>query len=482
MAYQDQTQKMQKTLFTIGDGVNKEKPAYYIEDSECSYMENMDSRSYPALTVRPDRTFYADVGSTAIEGLGCRNNQYINAVAGNTWKYYDPSTGWVNLTTTLSHASTVPVTVDDFVTGTARYTVLMNSTQKLYHDGTSTCLAISDTNCPAASKFAIHKGRIFVITGAQINYCALNKITDWTTSNDAGSISVTNAKGDLTAICEYKDKIIVWSAYSMHELYGSGPDTFELVSVESDNGCLNQYSLTKCNGRLYWAGYNGIFEYDGSTIQKISDPIALGTISESDTKKYVLGGQDIYLYVTFYNRGANDNTITYKFDTKLRKWYIDDLGFLRFTTLGGFLYGFNHTYGTLQKVRSTSYTGQDTYNATTSVKNNAWEVRTKMFTDMVVAENKTLNDIYVNMDSTGVVTFQHAQNTATLNPTTHTNPTLSQYQTFNTADSAPGGIATLRVMPNSTELQDVGWYMLRIKGTGMATIYNLQKNYRVNPR
>jgi len=125
----------------FGGGENNGLPPFDIADDETMYSRNMDSWKYPAAAVRPGRSTYATAFTSGVSGIGQRNNQYLHAVDGNTWKYWDPATtAFVPLTTTLTAASTAEIA--EFVTGTARYTILMNSTQKLIWDGTSTALVL----------------------------------------------------------------------------------------------------------------------------------------------------------------------------------------------------------------------------------------------------------------------------------------------------------------------------------------------------
>jgi hypothetical protein len=59
----------------------------------------------------------------------------------------------------------------------------------------------------------------------------------------------------------------------MHELFGSSPSNFELVDVEGEIGCFSRKSLVKCNKKLFWYWTDGIYEYNGSSPVKISQPV-----------------------------------------------------------------------------------------------------------------------------------------------------------------------------------------------------------------
>ena len=297
MAYWEGVGSKKKEVQVQFDGINTGLPAMKIKDSELTYLRNMDSREWPSITVRPPRSTYGLVNSTTVNALGQRNNQYLHVVEGNTWKYWNPSTNaYVNLTTTLSSTE---AEIGEFATGTNRYTLLMNSTQKLIWDGTSTALVLGTSDTPLTKIFAVHKGRIYAARDNDIKYCALNKTTDWATANDAGSIDVTRAKGPIIAMCEYNDFVIVWTEYSMHELHGTGPYNYDLIDIEGGIGCISNRSVAVCRGRLYWLWYDGVYEYNGASPVKISDPVRhyIENIFSNSKTKCVVGSSGDYLYL-----------------------------------------------------------------------------------------------------------------------------------------------------------------------------------------
>ena len=59
--------------------------------------------------------------------------------------------------------------------------------------------------------YTAHKYRLYGIESDKrtLTYSTQGDITDWTTSLDAGSIDVTNAQGDITAIRTFQDHVIV---------------------------------------------------------------------------------------------------------------------------------------------------------------------------------------------------------------------------------------------------------------------------------
>ena len=103
---------------SLGDGINTGVPPFDIKDSELTYVRNMGSQEYPAITTRYGRTFLSTSMPTLTtpNGIGERNNEQLHVIDGNTWKYWNPSsTSFVNLTTSLTSTDG---DIQDFATGT----------------------------------------------------------------------------------------------------------------------------------------------------------------------------------------------------------------------------------------------------------------------------------------------------------------------------------------------------------------------------
>lgn len=454
----------------FGDGINTGLPPFQIADSEATYLRNMDSREYPAATVRPGRSTYAVSLSTNINGLGQRNNSQIHVVDGNTWKYWVPaSSAYTNLTTALS--TSAQAEFEEFATGTNRYTILMNSTQKLIWDGTSTALVLGDANTPNTNIFTVHKGRIYAARDNDIMFCALNKTTDWTTAQDAGTIDITRAKGEITGLYEYNDKVIAFTEFSMHELFGTGPANYDLIDVEGEIGCISDRSLVKANRRLYWLWYDGVYEYSGSSPIKISDPVDdyIKSINLTYKTKCVSGSIGDFFYLSIpYGASANQNNIILKYDTRIKKWYVETGAYTDFVTIGNVLYGVD-TAGKLWNMRDETMTTD----AGTAIP---WSLITKPYNENAIQQKKVITDLYLVADvSTGSTSFTVSYST---------NPTNNDSTTFSTLESLSGSsnIQNERIQIPVTALQNVDTYRLKFEGTGQATIHYLQKNIRVKRR
>lgn len=463
----------EKKIIRLGDGINTAVPPFDIADSEATYLRNIGSSDYPALSVRPGRALYGTTSenTTSPNGLGQRNNAQMHMADGNTWKYRAvASTAWTNLTTTLT--STNPVEFDEFVTGTARYTLLMNSTQKLIWDGTSTALVLGDANTPFTDKFAVHKGRIYALDGASVDFCALNVTSDWTTADDAGSITITRAKGPGTGIVTFRDRIVAFTEYSMHLLLGTGPTDYELVDVEGNVGCISHRSIAICNNSLYWLWYDGVYQWSGGVPQKISHAIDeyIYNINTTYKTKCVAGAVDNYLYLSIpYGSSATRNNLLLVYDANLGKWYVETGEFDDFVLIQNTLYGVDKN-GVIYKLR----TGTD--DAGTAIN---WEFITKPFNHGAIREKKAISELYCVVDrSTSSTSFSIGYSTNVENNDSSSFTTIAS--TANV--TASSNIQNSRTLIPLNQLEDVNWYRLRFAGAGQCRVHFLEEVLRIKAR
>jgi hypothetical protein len=458
--------KAETVLQSLGDGENSGLPPFQIGDSEATYSRNTDSREYPAFASRPARsTFTTALGN--INGLGQRNNQYLHVLTSNSWKYWNPATtAFVDITTGLSNAEGE---IGEFNTGVAKYSILMNSTQKKIWDGTSTATELGTTDTPYTNMFAVLKGRIYALTGRLIKYCALNLPNNWSKANDSGSITITQALGDGTGICEFNDVIIVFTEHSMHELHGTGPSNYVLIDVEGGIGCISHKSIAKVNNRLYWAWYDGIYEYDGSSPRKVSHQMDhyFDNLNTAYKTSIATDGVGDFLYVSIPYVSGTGNNIVLKYDTRRNKWYPETGNIPYLQKIQNTLYGVDST-GQTWNMRSTAVT-----DAGTAI---SWEWISKPFNDGAIKQKKTVEDLYVVADlSTNSTSF-------TVSYSTHTSNNDSSSFTTLTSLSGSADAQNTRVQVPLTGLQNTNWYRLRLNGSGPAVVHYLEKDVSTKRR
>lgn len=467
---------------TFGDGVNTGVPPFEIKEGEHTYSRNLESRDFPAVRTRPPRRHINIVGlssNNAVYGVGTPAAGIISTHEDNTWNWhFSPITNY-ELTTSLGKAQS---SIFNFDTGATAYLILMSSTDKRIYDYSSTATAITDSNAPYTYITAVHKNRIFAASGTTVHYCGLLAPTDWTTPNDAGSISLSHASSGICGMASFQDRLVIFTAYSMHELYGSGPATFSLVTVSESVGCGGHFTIVNVNDRLYWMGFNGtVYEYDGATIRSISDPIQHYIDNRTgNIYNYSAGAQDEYYYIAM-SYGAADlrNNLILKFDTRTRKWFVENGAFDAIHSHHTYLYGVKSDDNTLWRMRDVNSTGGEGLDYSTNPALQSpisWSLITKPYQDGAVGERKSIEQVNLVADiSTGSTSFSIGYSTNVHNNDSTLFTTL---KTLNGSSEVQN--EQIRIPP--TQLNDVNWYRLRFAGTGDATIHQLQKNLRVRTR
>ena len=91
--------------------------------------------------------------------------------------------------------------------------------------------------------------RIFALAGSTIYYCALGNENDWTTANDAGSISnLFNDTTLLTAISDYGTRLAIHSAKpAIYLLAGSAPADYAAAPIASNRAATSKLGIATIN-------------------------------------------------------------------------------------------------------------------------------------------------------------------------------------------------------------------------------------------
>jgi len=289
---------------------------------------------------------------------------------------------------------------------------------------------------------------------------------DWTTPSDSGSIDVTDAKGEITGMCEYNGHLIVFTEFGMHELYGDSPSNFTLINVEGQIGCVSNKSIVKCNKRIYWVWIDGCYEYNGASPVRISDAVReyFDSISYSDRSVIAAGSIGDFLYISIpYSASVNDLVLVY--DTRLRKWSVETGAFVDFVAIQNSVYGLNSVSNNVYNMRD-----EDIYTDNSTAI--SWEMITKPFHEGGLSQKKTLRDVSVvyNCSTSATASVSYSPG---IDSTDFTVLATS-------SDFSRTNIKTNKILQIPTSaLQNADWYRLKFSGTGEFSLDYLERNYRI---
>jgi hypothetical protein len=443
--------------FAIGDGENTFLTPFEIKKSEATYSRNTSSRNYPALSVRPGREADPFTAITTPNALGQRNNEYPHVLDGTVWKRWTGS-AWTNVQTGLTSAAGKFL---EFNTETNRYTILINGTNKYSWNGSS---AASITDAPATSLMTVDDYRLYALNDSTLQCTAAGSVTDWTTADDADTITLTGMTGSGTAITSYNDTVICWGEQSMHVLFGNDPYDFEL-SDPMEYGCISNRSVIEHRGVLYFLNYGRYMRYVGGRPGEMSQKVKsyLEAINTTYKVKCVAGKHGRYIYLSIpYGSTATENNLTLEYDTELDNWYVIDDGYVAFVNIGEYFYGVDED-GNFYTINS----GTD--DAGTDI---SWSHITGVWNQGTVSQKKVLSDLWA------VVYLPTGSTLAVSYSTTVDADDFVALYTF----TASATEQMTRIQVPTTALQMVDWYRLKFEGTGPCAIHYLEENLRIKPR
>lgn len=444
-----------------GDGINTYLPPYDIKRSEGVSALNISNQNYPALSVRPGRTYEFPSSSAtlttpnAFGTRGTSSGTHIHVVDGSIWKYWTSSDS--NFVTISSSGISGTAKILQFNTQVANFTVVANASYLEYYNGTTNA---DVTDAPQTSLYTIDDYRLFGLDGATLKCSALNSVTDWTTADDADQIPITGMKGVGSAIIAYNDMVICWSDQTMHILYGNDPFDFQL-NEPIFNGCISDKSVIIHNGILYFMDYNRIMAFTGGLPIEISQKINsyLEGIAFAYKDKICSGQFGKYILWSIPYGAVTTNNYTLQYDTEYKTWYIWNMGILNFTSLDEDLYGID-TSGYIWKLNSGTSDGG------TAI---TWEYTTGVWNATPLRDRKVISDIYAIIDLPVGSTL-----TVSYSVTVDGNDFVSIYTA-----TASASEQNTRIKIPTTILQGVTWYRLKFSGTAPCTINYLEPYLRV---
>ena len=463
-----------KTMLSVafGKGINSYNDPLDLANDELTDSLNMCADDFPMIRTRNDRALTTLPKTTGVtRGIGARNNTHIHILDSSSWKYGAATdAAWTLITDaidTTGYASFV-----EFNTQSTKFTICAFSTGVVYNgywDGTAYS-TFADANAPRSNLYTAHRYRVYGVDadGRTLRYSAQGTITDWTLAGDAGYIDITNAVGPIKAITTYADHPILWTDNSMHELYGTGPDNFELVNISHKIGCVSRFAYCECDNKLFWLDYNGIYVYTGGLPSQIAYK-ASGLIAGINWNyKHLIRagtvGDKAYFAVPYKSTVNNRIIVIDVIEGKGRDTHtinLEDGNWQGFVNTGENLFGIEAN-GYIYNMHSTAKTGIDNSTAIT------WSMETRPITDELIVES-AVKDIWVQHSGTTNATMEIGFTTNS-NSTTYTQLAASADFTHTDYDIRK------QLFPTSTQLQGMPFMKFQIKGTGQKKVSGLQIN------
>lgn len=367
------------TLFT--GGLNTYQDKGFIENDEMPYMLNMTMYKPPMLCTRQSReTIQQYIQGTPNMGdileVFAYNDKYIIGVAKDkseatvTYFTLHSENGLYNRHVFYNQPKWDRYYLCYARTATEEYLYILSQYGKRRLTIDEDSLSEEEVKEYTDNYYGIpcwHKGRMFFANPETniVTFSALNDFDNFDTEPDeeeplendysdvAGDFFVTNARGKITALKSFDDKLYIFCEHSIHILYGDTPLTtsaehFQLVDMNNNLGTLDDRYVTVGGGNLYWFGDDcQIYEHTGSYTHMISRPYSTrsgeshGGIDnvlqrpyEDENKVAKLTATSDKLYVNISLKpNSKINQYLFVYNITTRTWWCEDG---EFTTICNF--------------------------------------------------------------------------------------------------------------------------------------------------
>jgi hypothetical protein len=106
---------------------------------------------------------------------------------------------------------------------------------------------------------------------------------------------------EITGLTSYQNSLLIFKRAKVYMLLGSSPANFEIRLVNNFSGCVAPRSITAMDNRVFFLSHDGVYVFDGSSFQRISDPVRPDILSISDEGREfaAAGAKDGRFYIGY---------------------------------------------------------------------------------------------------------------------------------------------------------------------------------------
>lgn len=297
---------------------------FNIPENSFAWLYDITTEYYPEIRTRKGVYTTGSITGSVANGLGSWKNSELHCVMSGNWQKYNGTT-WTSIASGLNSSAYCSFT--NFQGNLAAINLLMaNGVDPVKkYDGTTVSNLL---NAPSGITYIdSHDNRVYGAAGNTVYFSALRKPEDWTTVNDAGSITVESPDGEsIIGIRSGLQHLLIFKPNSMYELYGTGPANYRLVQVSEEVGIQNHRCSVTLNGMVYFLHRTGFYRYSGGSQpdKSFSQHIQPLIDRMSTTASYGAVGTDgNCIYVTIYSQGTDSNPFyTLQFNPQYGLWSV----------------------------------------------------------------------------------------------------------------------------------------------------------------
>ena len=200
--------------------------------------------------------------------------------------------------------------------GTER-TVMVDSTNYPITWGTNEGLKVLDSSSSVLGSevVAAFKDHLFFGKGSNLVFSAPFLQNDFTPANGAGSIRLPSR---ITGLITFRDKLIIFTNSSIHQLTGTASSSFQLAEISEDLGCSEPDTIQEVGGDIMFLARDGL-RFLGATARigdfnlsvasrNIQDNITEFTASYADVVSLTIRSKSQYRIMGFAS-GQTDSVV-----------------------------------------------------------------------------------------------------------------------------------------------------------------------------
>lgn len=179
---------------------------------------------------------------------------------------------------------------------------------------------------PGVSKYlAFHKNRLWLVNASDPTKVVFSELSDYQTYLSTNFVYAPAPKsGDpITGILTFQDNLIIFTRNTKYVLYGDDPGNFVLRQSSGKKGAVGQATIKSDANYVYFLSDDGVYRYNGSSDELMSDPIQTEIDNIEDKTKCAAAVQNNYYRLYYPTTGSTMNNACVLWDTLNNFWLRD---------------------------------------------------------------------------------------------------------------------------------------------------------------
>lgn len=359
-----------KGIYDFSGGLNTNDSVLSLKPNQTPYSINTDSRTKPALCIRPARKIIPTLYSSSfgeVKYFSVLPNGEFCAIcqdpSSKEYKYY-------NISRRILSASEPdfwsPHSVYYFDEENNQQVLIISIGQSLYYSTGAFDIFTKIDNTPSLAFLAQLDGRIYgastfinkLYVSARGNYKLWQGNDSYTINIPGGILS------ECTGLFSFRDSILYFQKNAIFEIKEYKDQGFSVSNLCSGIGCISKNSITEINGNLYFLGNDGVYVYKFGSLPKMISGRINNLIKNYDLSSLKIlpsSGTDGQMYYLSLVKSEKDKSVILVYDTLNDSWNAEDNpGIVNFSEKNGVLYGLSYD-GVLYDICSSSNDDEEIY-------------------------------------------------------------------------------------------------------------------------